>query len=471
MVRRSAELFLMDPNDYESIFAKYGINGIWTEEQMAQHKKVGEFIERAGIEKPKWFDKMEIGKPRGGGKLDHRRMSNNSIGFIEKPSKEFMDLIFEVIQLDGEPGFIHLGGAAKKVLATLGNNNPTKKQITEKAYELGLNPCAEIILHSKNVCNLTTVNIVSFVKKGANGKNFLDKEGLLQAQRYSARIGLRMTLVELELPEWNKTQQRDRLLGTSMTGWKDAMDLLDYDSDQEKWLMKVMGDTTRDEAQKYAKQLRVNVPMFATAVKPEGTLSQVMGGVSSGLHWSHSPYYRRTIRINANDPLVKVAEHLGWDIHAEVGTNGKMSEEELSQPEQLETARTKVISFPIASGAKRTKDDVTVDEQFDNYFSFQKNYTDMNTSNTITVKPGEWEQAQKRVWEGWDEFIGVSFLSHDGGSYTLAPYTAITKEEYTEMSDDMQPFEPDLLYLYEQSETMADMDNMEECSSGICPIR
>lgn len=103
MVRRSAEIFLMDPEDTESLLAKYGINGIWTEEQMAQHKKVGKLLEEAGIDKPEWFDKMEIGSPRGGGALDHRRMSNNSVGFIEKPSEEFLDIIFEIMQLDGEP--------------------------------------------------------------------------------------------------------------------------------------------------------------------------------------------------------------------------------------------------------------------------------------------------------------------------------------------------------------------------------
>lgn len=141
MVRRSAELFLFDPEDIEVMFAKYGINGIWTEEQMEQHNKVGKAMDRVGIEKPEWFNNMEMGKPRGGGNLDHRRMSNNSMGFIEKPSEDLMDLVFEVMQLDAEPGFINLGEAAERVLATLGNTNPTKEDIADKAYELGLNPC------------------------------------------------------------------------------------------------------------------------------------------------------------------------------------------------------------------------------------------------------------------------------------------------------------------------------------------
>lgn len=463
-VRRSAEIFLFDPEDYESMFAKYGMNGIWTEDQLAQHKKVSRKLDGLGI-KPKWFDDLAIGKRREG--IDHRRMSNNSIGFIEKPSREQLDLIFEMMQMEGEPGFVNLGEAARRVLATMGVENPTKRQIKNKAYELGLNPCVEIILHSKNVCNLTTVNVSAFVKED----NTLDLEGLLEAQRMSARIGLRMTLVELELPEWNKVQQRDRLLGTSLTGWKDAIDKLGYTEEQENELKKLMGDTSREAAQIYAKQLRVNAPMFTTAVKPEGTLSQVMGGVSSGLHWSHSPHYIRRIRINSEDPLLKVAQELEWDIHAEVGTNNKMTEEELSQSAQLESARTMVVSFPVASGAKRTKDDISVDEQFDNYFSFQDLYTDMNTSNTITVKVDEWEAAQQRVWDGWDNFVGVSFLSHDGGTYTLAPYEAISKEEYEERKENMAPFDAKLLLKYEKGETDTDLENMDSCEGGVCPIR
>lgn len=416
--------------------------------------------------KPSWFDDLnEVGSRREG--LDHRRMSNNSIAFVEKPEEKFMDLVFEMMQMEGEPGFVNLEEASRRVLESLGFENPTKKQIKDKAYDLGLNPCVEIILHSKNVCNLTTINVVSFV----NEDGTLDKEGIIKAQQLSTRIGLRMTLATLELPEWDKVQSRDRLLGVSMTGWKDAMGLLDYNQEQEDELKELLSETAIEEANSYAKKLRVNAPMFVTAVKPEGTLSQVAGGVSSGLHWAHSPYFKRRVRINATDPLAKVAEDLGWPIHAEVGTNNFMDEENLGKQEQLDASRTWVITFPVKSGSKVTKDDITIDDQFDNYFSFQNLYTDMNTSNTITVKPDEWTQAQKRVWDGWDNFVGVSFLSHDGGTYTLAPYEAIEESEYEELRASMKPFKAELLLKYEESETGLDMELVEECSSGVCPIR
>jgi ribonucleoside-triphosphate reductase len=326
------------------------------------------------------------------------------------------------------------------------------------------------------VCNLTTINVTQFIKS-INGKYVLDLEGLLEAQRLSARIGLRMTLVDLELPHWSKTQQRDRLIGTSLTGWQDMISILNMSDEEEKQVMKQLKEASRDEAESYAKQLRIPVPLLATTVKPEGTLSQVARNpitdspVSSGLHMSHAPFFIRRVRINSNDPLVQVAKELGWVIHAEVGTNELYTVEELAKPEVIESARTLVIDFPVKSGAIKTKDDVSVKEQFDTYFKFQKYYTEHNSSNTITVKPHEWDEAEQIVWDNWDDFVGVSFLAHDGGTYTLAPYETITEVEYEERKSKMKPFDPTLLRKYEQSETSADLENMEACESGVCPIR
>lgn len=394
-------------------------------------------------------------------------MSNNSVAFTEKPSREKHALQFALLQGEGEPAFVNLEEGARRIAKALGIKNPSKKWLEKTMERIGLNPCVEIILFSKNVCNLTTVNVKAFVKPN----NTLDLNGLLEAQRLSARIGLRMTLAKLELPEWDKIQKRDRLLGCSLTGWKDAMDMLGYTEEQENELKELLHKTAREEADRYSKYLRVNTPLLVTAVKPEGTLSQVAGGVSSGLHWSHAPYYIRRIRINATDPLVQVAKELGWTIHAEVGTEGYKHTKDLAKPEVIEKAKTIVIDFPVATGAKRTKDDITVKEQFDNYFSFQKYYTEHNTSNTITVKEHEWEEAEQIVWDNWDNFVGVSFLAHDGGTYTLAPYESISKEQYEELKSKMKPFDPKLLRKYEFAETEADIENMESCEQGVCPIR
>ncbi len=394
-VRRTAELFLCDADDEETINAKARI------------------LEREG--------------------LTHRYMSNNSICFNDKPEREYLHKIFDLIKKNGEPGFINILAARKRL-------NHVK----------GVNPCAEILLDSHGVCNLTTVNVMAFVKDGV-----LNFSGLAQAMALSVRAGIRMTCLDLELPEWDAVQKRDRLVGASVTGWKDAMATLGYSDEQEQQLQHVLRNIANEASFVYSGVLRIPNPLRITTVKPEGTLSQVAGGVSSGVHDSFAPYFIRRIRINADDALVKVAEELNWTIHAIPETQGRMV----------------AIDFPIKSASTKTREDTSAVEQLENYFNFQANYTEHNASNTIHVRPDEWDDVEQMVWDRWDELIGVTFIPFDGGEYELAPYEVITEEQYNEMKGKMLPFSPDVLYRTELTQNTDDLEGMDECASGACPIR
>jgi adenosylcobalamin-dependent ribonucleoside-triphosphate reductase len=441
-VRRTAEIFLMGDNDYEALLAKYAINGLWTDEQFKAHRRLGNRLEEIG-EKPEWWDSIKLEKGQNSREgLDHRRMSNNSIVFSTQPDKKYLDMVFDMMRYEGEPGFFNEEEASRR-----------------RPNAVGTNPCGEILLDTHGVCNLTTVNMSAFVQDGD-----LDVEGLLEAQKMSARAGLRMTLVDLELPSWNDVQQRDRLLGTSLTGVKDAFSAVSYNKRKQNSILQLLRETANKEAVRYAAELRVNSPLLVTTVKPEGTLSLVAGGVSAGIHMSHSPYYIRRMRISSIDPLVQVIQDLDWPISPEVGTPGDNFEE------QMNNARTLVIDFPVKSSSTDTKNDVSLADQMDTYFQFQDNYTDHNTSITMTVKENEWDLAKELAWENWDKWMGASFLSHDGGTYELAPYEEITEEEYNNISAGFKEFDPSLLSKYEKVEIETELMD-EACESGACPIR
>lgn len=136
-VRRTAEIFLFDADDYESLIAKYGINGVWNEEG---HRKVIDKLRALKLDKQAdYLESLPLNDPNAR-PLHHRRMSNNSIAFTEKPSKEFLDLIFAVMQAEGEPGFINLETAAKRRLKQRGIENPSELEMLTEMSAIGLNP-------------------------------------------------------------------------------------------------------------------------------------------------------------------------------------------------------------------------------------------------------------------------------------------------------------------------------------------
>jgi ribonucleoside-diphosphate reductase alpha chain/ribonucleoside-triphosphate reductase len=403
-VRRTSEVVLFDKDDQGILNAKHNLY-----EQIDG----------------KWIKNKAIA---------YREMSNNSIFYTFKPTREQLAWHVKQMRYSGEPGFMNAEAAAKR--------RPNLQ---------GANPCMEVLLDRDQMCNLTTVNVLGFLQDGR-----LDEKRLFEAQRLSLRAGFRMTFLDLELDQWDIKQKRDRLVGCSLTGWQDMVNATKITKEKESELRKKLRDIVHQEAQSYAKKLGVNPPLLMTTVKPEGTLA-LLPTVSSGVHHSHSPYYIRRVRINANDPLLKVCEELGYDIKPESG-------------QTEENCRTKVISFPCCSPEGKTKKEVSAIEQLEIYRSFQKEYTDHNTSITVHVRNNEWEEVEEWLWNNWDDVVAVSFLSLDNSFYPQMPYEEITKEEYEKRVKEMIPFIPSLISKYEKEETEIDVGD-ETCSNGSCPIR
>ena len=403
-VRRTSEIGLIDADDQACIQAKSNLY-----RQVRGH----------------W----EIDKS-----IAHRQMSNNSIYYRHKPTREKLHWHLQQMRYSGEPGWINEEAGAKR-----------------RPNFNGCNPCGEILLDSNGLCNLTTVNVMAFVRDGK-----LDRKALLEAQRLSVRAGYRMTCRELELFRWNAVQQRDRLLGCSLTGWQDMVNATGLDRDAQIALLEELRETAHTAAKSIAARLGGNEPLLVTTLKPEGTLS-LLPTVSSGVHYSHAPYYIRRVRITAADPLCKVCEDLGYPVLPEVG-------------QDPDDPITKVVEFPVKAPEGRVKADVSAIEQLETYKMFMQHYVDHNCSITVHVRENEWDAVEQWVWDNWDDVVALSFLSYDDSFYELMPYEAITQAEYERRLSEMKPFNPSLLSRYEQEETELDIGD-SECVNGVCPVR
>ena len=404
-VRRSAEIIFCDKDDLDILNAKQNL-----------YYQDG---------KGNWISNQDI---------LHRTLSNNTVFYHEKPTKEELIHQFDLIRTSGEPAFANMQEMKRR-----------------RPDVQGGNPCFEILLKDRTVCNLTEVNLMGFV----NGDGSYDKQKMLFAQKLSATMGYRMATIELELHEWNVASKEDMLIGCSLTGVMDFKNATNISDDEFKKLLADLRKVAHDTANELADRVRMNRPKLYTCVKPSGSISQ-LPTVSSGVHFSHSPYYVRRVRVTANDPLAQAMADAGFIWHAEVG-------------QTLENHNIKVFEFPVKAPEGKTKYDVSAIEQLELYKIIMENYVDHNASNTIHVRPNEWEEVIDWVDANWDSIVGVTFLSLDDSFYQLMPYESITEEQYNTMLDNTPKFNPNILRKFE---TFEDFDILDaECDAGACPIR
>ena len=188
-----------------------------------------------------------------------------------------------------------------------------------------------------------------------------------------------------------------------------------------------------------------------TTFKPEGTISN-LPGVSSGVHYSHAPYYVRRVRVSVTDPLYKAVEG-NFPTFNEVGQTD-------------ENCTTKVVEFPVKAPQGRTKYDVSALEQLELYKITMKNWTDHNTSITVHVRDNEWDAVAEWLYENFDDCVGITFLPLFEETYPLLPYQAISEEEYLERVKAVKGINLDILTKLEEQEILE-----SGCEGGICPIR
>jgi ribonucleoside-diphosphate reductase alpha chain len=332
-----------------------------------------------------------------------RQMANNSAAYNKKPStQEFMEEWLALAESGtGERGIFNRADLPKQL--------PERRWKTFAKYwhDSGINPCGEIILRNKQFCNLSEV-----VCRAED-----TKESLLRKIRLAAILGTyQATLTNFPYisKQWRDNCREEALLGVSLTGQWDSPAVRD-----PKVLRELRAEAIRVN-QEYARRFGINESTCITCVKPSGNLSQTVDS-SSGMHPRHSKYYIRRVRIAATDPLFHMLRDQKFPHKPEVG----MTEQ---------NASSYVLEFPIKApeGTEKFKDDFTALEQLEYWKMFKENYTEHNPSVTVSIGDDEWLEAANWLYKHWDILGGLSFLPRDDHKYSLAPYEAITKEEYEE---------------------------------------
>ncbi len=369
-----------------------------------------------------------------------RMMANNSAVYMEKPSNEhFMDEWVALMKSgSGERGIFNRGGLVKTL--------PERRlaQFKNKDYpHWGTNPCGEIILQSKSFCNLSEV-----VARAED-----TEKTLMEKIRLATILGTyQSTLTNFGYlsNDWKRNCEKERLLGVSITGQWDCPVVRD-----PKVLEKLKKEAIRVN-KIYAKKFGIAESTCITAVKPSGTLSQVVDS-SSGMHPRHAQYYIRRIRIASNDPLFKMIKEQGIPYHPEVG-------------QSMETANTYVLEFPVeAPKGAIFKDDMTALDQLEHWKIVKEHYTEHNPSVTISVSDDEWIGVANWVYENWDIVGGLSFLPRDNHVYQLAPYEAIDKKRYNELKRQIGDIDFSKIVLHEK-EDRTEVKKELACVSGTCDI-
>ena len=335
-----------------------------------------------------------------------RALANNSACYTEKPEIGiFMDEWKSLYDSkSGERGIFNRQSAKEQA----GRNGRR-----DNDWDFGTNPCSEIILRSKQFCNLSEVVI----------RATDDMKTLKDEVKFATILGtFQSTLVNFKYltRDWAKNTQEERLLGVSLTGIMDNTLTNGKEAGLEKRLdelRKVAIATNAEWADKIGIQQSVSI----TCVKPSGTVSQLVDS-ASGIHARHNPYYIRTVRADKKDPLALYMKDAGFPC-----------EDDVMKPDH-----TYVFSFPMkAPDGAIMRQDMSAIEQLELWLVYQKHWCEHKPSVTISVKEDEWIEVGAWVYKHFDWMSGVSFLPYSEHVYKQAPYQDCDSVMYQRELDKM----------------------------------
>lgn len=332
----------------------------------------------------------------------HRWASNNSI-FAEVG----MDYraVSEKIKANGEPGLVWLN--------TMRERGRMIDPPDGKDYRaMGSNPCAEQTLESFELCCL----VETFP---AHHESLAD---YLETLKYAYLYAKTVTLVPTHDERTNRVMNRNRRIGCSQSGIIQAMNKFGRRV-YLNWCNTGYGKIM-DLDKTYSEWLGVPRSIKMTSVKPSGTVS-LLCGATPGIHYPHSEFYIRRIRISSASPLVEVCRRAGYPVEQDVYD---------------QSGKTQVVSFPVKEEHYgKSKDDVTIWEQVANAADLQHYWADNQVSVTVTFRKDEADQIPTVLEVFENRLKSISFLPISEHGYAQAPYESIDEATYTALVSQIKP--------------------------------
>lgn len=351
-------------------------------------------------------------------------MSNNSV--VVDTSTD-LGRIADHVARNGEPGVVWLD-------TTRAYGRLVDPADHKDHRVMGFNPCAEQPLESGECCTL----VETYPSRATS------KEDFLATLKVAFLYGKAVTLLPTHWEKTNAIMQRNRRVGTSMSGVADFVD--NYGIDTMREWMDEGYRLIRDYDVELSEKLAVRESIRTTTVKPSGTVS-ILAGVSPGVHWAPGgQYFNRAIRFRREDPMVTLFQAAGYRV----------------EPASEDPVGTVVVFFPIKSQARRSEKEVSLREKAELAALAQAWWSDNAVSVTLSFDP---ESEGGQIGQILKDFTGrlktASFLPQGNFVYPQMPYTQITEAEYEEASRSLTPAFLDAIY-------EGDMETIDAIGEAYC---
>jgi len=310
----------------------------------------------------------------------------------------------------------------------------------------GTNPCCEIALRPYQFCNLCEVNVSDIESQG-------DLNNRVTAAAFFGSLQAGFTDFHYLRPIWQKTTQKDALLGIGMTGIGSG-EILKYNLEAAAHVAKLTNAIISE-------QIGTNEAARVTCIKPSGTTSLVLG-TASGIHAWHAPYYLRTMRFGKNED---VAAYL------------MVNHPELVEADVLRPHDTVCVRIPVKAPEGSIFRTETAIDTLERVKKFSTEWVRAghnigdnthNVSATISIKQDEWPIVGEWMWENAEFYNGLSVLPYWGGTYKQAPFEDITEEEYISRLATLHTL--DLTKVTELDDTV-EFGQVAACAGGACEIQ